>query len=87
MARILLHLLLLALPFVLWFAYMKARGRAAAEGRVWSDAPILGLLLGGIALSALALFGLGAFESGAPGSTYVPAYTNEEGEIVPGRFE
>ena len=87
MGRILLHLLLMALPLLLWFAYVRARRRTEAQGQTWSDAPILALLAGGFAMSALALFLIGAFESAPPGSKYLPAYTNEKGELVPGRFE
>ncbi len=87
MGRILLHLLLIALPLLIWLLYLRARGRAEARGRTWRDTPIFVLLASGLVMSALALFFLGAFESAPPGSKYVPAHANEKGEIVPGRFE
>ncbi len=85
--KILIHLLLIAIPFLVWFAYAWLRQRAEARGQVWRDAPFVALLAIGLAISTGALFFLDAFEGAPPGSTYLPAHVDEQGEIVPGRFE
>ena len=63
--RILIYGLLLALPFILYWAWMAfVRRRQAEAGGVWNDAPLTWLLISGILL-VLATLGATAFMSGS----------------------
>ncbi len=85
--RILIYGLLLALPFILYWAWMAfVRRRQAEAGGVWNDAPLTWLLISGILL-VLATLGATAFMSGSnPDMQYVPP-SYEDGEVVPSRVE
>ena len=81
MARIFLQVILPALlPFAVYFLWLRLRGR-----------PVMfrGLavtVLAALALVAASLVGLASFGGAPPGSVYVPAHTDAEGNLVPGGF-
>jgi hypothetical protein len=80
--RILFEVLLpAAVPFVLYFVWLRFRGRPVATRG-------LAMALGAALLVAAAtLVGLAHFGGAPPGSVYVPAHLDETGQLVPGRFE
>lgn len=84
--KILLDLFLLALPFLIYAAFVKLGRRAEAKGGIWAEAPWFWLFSSGLALSITAAVLFVVFDGSEPGSVYVPAVV-EDGEIVPGRFK
>jgi hypothetical protein len=84
--KILLDLFLLALPFLIYIAYVKLGRRAQAEGGIWTGAPWFWLFSSGLMLTIAAAVLLVVFDGSEPGSAYLPAVV-EDGRIVPGRFE
>ena len=78
------RLLLIAAPFVFWFAWREVARRT---GRPMGSTPwtwltaIAGLLLG------LSLVATAVFHEDNRGETYVPAEVREGGRITPGHFE
>lgn len=84
--KLLWTLLPFLLPFVAYAIYWLLAKRAAARGKIWTDAPWYWLVASGLVLMIAAL-GASAFWGGAPpGSTYIPAQV-KDGQIIPGRFE
>lgn len=85
-------LLLIALPSLLYLIYAAVqRRRAKAAGQeapppLLHDTPWLWLLLAGALLFAAALISWALFAGAPPDSTYYPA-RDENGVIVPGRFD
>lgn len=86
MSFILLRAALLVLPVALWFAWWRVWGRRRprAEERA---TPWAALAASGLLLVVLSLIGAALFDGGAPGSTYHPTRVDEDGRVVPGRFE
>ncbi len=84
--KILLDIFLLALPFMVYAAYVKFGRKAQAEGGIWTGAPWFWLASSGLALTIVAAVLLVVFDGSEPGSPYLPAEV-EDGEIVPGRFK
>lgn len=84
--KLLLQLLLLALPFITYFAYVKLSRRVGQGQGPWHGAPWFWLIVSGLVLSiigALALITLGGAE---PGAKYVPPDW-KGGKVIPGHFD
>ena len=84
--KLLLQFLLLALPFVAYFIYLKLSGRGEGGESPWRGAPWFWLVCSGLALSIAGAVALAVTSGSPPGSKYVPSVT-KDGEIVPGHFE
>ena len=82
MARVFLQVVLPALlPFAFYFLWLRLRGRPVMfRGMALAT-------LAAVALVAASLVGLASFGGAPPGSVYVPAHTDADGNFVPGRFE
>jgi len=80
MTRILLHLLLLILPFVLYWFYLRYAQKTGKEIKTYPLIPLL--IIGGL-LTIGTLFAFGDGRSAKPGDTYNPAVF-KDGKIQPG---
>ena len=84
MIRILLvRGLLVALPFIAWFAWSWWARRT---GRTVPAAPYAWLFLGGMTLMALSLFATALIGDDHKDEVYVPAEV-VDGRVTPGRYE
>lgn len=82
---VILHVLLFAVPFLLYAAHLWRRGLRPDDPISWKGAPVIWLAVIGGVLVAVSLTALGTL-TGASGGRYVPAHI-EDGRLVPGRFE
>lgn len=81
----LIDILLFALPFILYGAYMYAvKGVAPAD--LWHSAPIFWLLAAGCGLLLVVMATLIQFSGGQRGGTYTPPVV-EDGVIKPGHID
>jgi hypothetical protein len=81
---ILFNLLLFAVPFAGYAAYVWLRRRAVVGG-VFDDAPIVWLAAAGLVLVIAGFAVFGVISGSEPDGVYVPPYM-EDGRIVPGRI-
>jgi TRAP-type C4-dicarboxylate transport system permease small subunit len=85
----LIDILMFALPFLLYGAYVLAtRGtaRTAASAGLWQGAPVLWLLVAGGALLLITMATLISFSGGKPGGTYHPP-SLQNGVVKPGEID
>jgi TRAP-type C4-dicarboxylate transport system permease small subunit len=75
---------LVAVPFVLWFAW---RWWARRTGREMGATPWPWLLAAGAVLVGLSLIVTALFHRDNRGQTYVPGEATASGEVTAGRFE
>jgi ABC-type transport system involved in multi-copper enzyme maturation permease subunit len=81
----LVDILLFALPFVLYAAYMVGvKGRATSS--LWRGAPVFWLLAAGCGLLLVVMATLIQFSGGKPGGTYRPPVI-ENGVVKPGEID
>lgn len=78
------RLLLVALPFAVWFGY---RWYARRVGRPLPRTPYAWLFLAGVGLMAASLFATALIPRDNRESVYVPAEARSDGSVVPGRYE
>ena len=78
------RLLLVAVPFAIWFAY---RWYVKRQGRPLPDTPYAWLFLAGVGLMTGSLFLTALTSPDTRGETYVPAEALPDGRVVPGRYE
>ncbi len=84
---ILVRLLLLALPFLLYAAYMKAvKKRDILDAETWKAAPLLALTTSALLIVAASFVYLALTSGADPGGDYTPA-RYEDGELVPGSVD
>jgi hypothetical protein len=81
----LIDILLFALPFILYGAYMYGV-KGVAPGDLWQSAPIFWLLAAGCGLLLVVMATLIQFSGGKPGGTYSPP-VYEDGVIKPGHID
>ena len=81
---ILFRILLIAVPFVLWFAWREVARRT---GRPMGATPWAWLFAAGALLFGLSLMTMTLFREDNRGERYVPAEVTAGGEISPGHFE
>ena len=82
---IFVHLLLFALPFIAYGAWlMVVRRSASAEN--WRDAPVLWLSLIGGVIVIVSLVMLASFQDDNANATYTPMQY-QDGQLVPGKLE
>ena len=85
MLRLLLERgLLLALPFVAWFAWREVAKRT---GRPMGSTPWPWLFVVGVVLMALSLMITAISHPDNRDQIYVPAVTSPNGEVTPGHFD
>lgn len=83
---VLVNLLVLLLPFIVYFAYVRLTRPEKQASEVWSDTPIFWLLSAGAMMMIVALVTLVSFNVSEQGGRYVPpAY--KDGKIIPGHYE
>lgn len=80
MTRILFHLLMLILPFVLYWFYLRYAEKTGKEVKAY---PLIPLLIIGCMLTLGTFFAFGEGRSAKPGDTYHPAIY-KDGKIQPG---
>ena len=78
------RLLLIAVPFAIWFAY---RWWVKRRGRPLPATPYAWLFLAGVGLMTGSLFATALSGRDNRGEVYVPAEAREDGRVVPGRYE
>jgi hypothetical protein len=83
---ILINLLLLLLPFVIYFAYVYLVRSSRGDNRPVSLTPLIVLFCIGLVLMMGAIAYFIQFESGKPGQTYIPPQV-KDGVLQPGRLE
>lgn len=83
---VLVHVLLFAVPFMLYALILVARGEPVDAAASWRRAPLTVLALAGAGLVAAGLIALASFGTGDTDRTYVPS-AYEDGKFVPGHFE
>ena len=81
----LIDILLFALPFIVYGAYMYAV-KGVAPGDLWEGAPVFWLLAAGCGLLLVVMATVIQFSSGKPGGTYTPPVF-EDGVIKPGHID
>jgi hypothetical protein len=81
----LIDILLFALPFILYGAYMVAV-RGVAPANLWQGAPVFWLLAAGCGLLLVVMATLIQFSGGGTGGTYHPPVI-QDGVIVPGEID
>jgi hypothetical protein len=81
----LIDILLFALPFLLYAAYMLSVKRAAPSD-LWQGAPIFWLLAAGCGLLLVVMATVIQFSGGDPGGTYHPPVI-ENGVVKPGEID
>ena len=85
MLRVLLtRAVLLAIPFVVWFAW---RAWAKHTGRPMAATPWGWLLTAGLVLVGVSLLATAAFREDNRGETYVPGEVMADGRVSKGHFE
>jgi drug/metabolite transporter (DMT)-like permease len=78
------RLLLIAVPFLIWFAY---RWWVKRQGRPLPSTPYVWLFLAGIGLMTGSIFATALSEPDNRDQVYVPAEQGADGRFVPGHFE
>ena len=78
------RVLLVALPFALWFIWREVARRS---GRPMGSTPWAWLFATGTVLVGLSLLATGVFHADNRGAHYVPAEVDAQGHIAPGHFE
>jgi hypothetical protein len=81
---VLLRLLLIAVPFVVWFVW---RAIARRTGREMGSTPYAWLFAAGAALVGLSLIGTVVFHSDNRHDRYVPGEATASGAVTKGHFE
>ncbi len=81
---ILIRSILIALPFIIWFAWAEWAKR---NGRPMGATPWAWLATASAVLFGLSLMFMVVFQSDNRGEVYVPAEVTEGGRVSPGRFE
>jgi hypothetical protein len=81
----LIDILLFALPFLIYAAYMVSV-KGVAPKNVWQGAPIFWLLAAGVGLMLVVMATIIQVSGGKPGGTYHPP-TLEDGVIKPGTID
>ena len=82
---VLLVIFLMALPTLLYTAYVRAKTGGGIED-IMGKAPFVPLVVSGAVLTAAVLFVYLQFNRNEPGGRYVPP-VYQDGKIVPGHFE
>ena len=78
------RLLLVAIPFAVWFAY---RWWVKQQGRPLPSTPYAWLFLAGVGLMSGSIFATALLEPDNRDDVYVPAEMGPDGKLVPGHFE
>lgn len=81
-----IELLLFALPFAAYAAWLVMAHKLRTSQTVTAAMPMAGLAVAGLALMIVGLGLLATFHRADPQGTYHPA-TFEDGQIKPGRIE
>ena len=81
----LIDILLFALPFLIYAAYMVSV-KGVAPKNVWQGAPIFWLLVAGAGLMLIVMATIVQVSGGKPGGTYHPP-SLEDGVIKPGTID
>jgi heme A synthase len=81
---LLFRLALIAVPFLLWFAW---RAWSRRTGREMGSTPWGWLVLAGALLLGLSLMATAVFHPDNRGEVYVPAEADASGRVTPGHFE
>ncbi|MFO1169575.1 MAG: hypothetical protein U1E49_01250 [Hyphomicrobiaceae bacterium] len=82
---VLLVIFLMALPTLLYTAYVRAKKGGGIED-IMGKAPFLPLVVSGVVLTAAVLFVYLQVNRNEPGGHYVPP-VYKDGTIVPGHYE
>lgn len=82
---VLLVIFLMALPTLLYTAYVRAKNGGGIED-IMGKAPFLPLVVSGVVLTAAVLFVYLQVNRNEPGGHYVPP-VYKDGTIVPGHYE
>ncbi len=81
-----LHLLLILVPFVIYWTYISFIVRKKSEtGGKWDDAPFTLLFAAGLVLAITSLISFGLNDGVDPTAVYEPSRI-EDGEFKPGEF-
>jgi hypothetical protein len=76
------ELFLFLLPFALYAFWLYARrGIDPSRAQAWREAPVVPLIVGALAFTALGMLALGHFNKAPAGSAYQPAHL-ENGKLV-----
>jgi amino acid transporter len=85
MARtILTELALFIAPFAIYAAVLFLMKKDARDRENWGAKAVGWLAFAGIVLVAISLVWFSHYGGYRPGSTYVPAYIDKDGKLVPG---
>jgi hypothetical protein len=81
----LIDILLFALPFLVYAAYMYAV-KGVSPSKLWQGAPVFWLLAAGCGLLLVVMATLIQFSGGKPGGTYHPPIL-QDGVVKPGEID
>lgn len=81
---IIIRLVLIAIPFLVWFTWRRWALSQGREVRAW---PWGWLVLAAAILLAGSIAGRSLLAPSNLGKTYVPAETQRDGSVRPGRYE
>lgn len=88
MIRILFtYVLPILLPTILYFAWLRVAPRTTKDGADTAEVPWTWLLGAGVLLTVVVLAGMTLMGEGGTDRVWVPPHTDEQGRVVPGRFE
>lgn len=83
-SQILLRVVLVAIPFLIWFAWAAWARRS---GRPMGTTPWPWLVVASALILAASLMGTVAFKPDNRDKIYVPGEVTADGRVTPGRFE
>ena len=84
---VLTELALFLTPFAAYAIFLMVTKTAVLERSSWPPKTLAGLAIVALVLMIGSFLYLSHFSGSAPGSTYVPAHYDSEGNFVPGQFK
>jgi hypothetical protein len=77
---------LFLIPFAVYVVFLVATSKGLIDPAHWSVARLASLVITALALMLGSFLYFATFGGAPPGSTYIPAHVDEDGNFVPGRI-
>jgi hypothetical protein len=77
---------LFLIPFAVYAVFLVATSKGVIDPAHWSVARLGSLVIAAIALMLGSFLYFATFAGAPPGSTYIPAHVDANGNFVPGRI-
>jgi len=79
------EIVLFLIPFAVYVLFLVATSKGLLDPAHWPVARLASLVIAALALMLGSFLYLATFGGAPPGSTYIPAHVDENGNFVPGR--